>query len=815
MKHYAKILSVLLAIVLVCTMIPSVSLAATARNASITSNSLPSSTVAKTKYTVTITVKNTGTQNWTYSGGYKLVPSSGNPFTGSSVSLKEGETIKPGKTRIFKFTITAPATAATYSASWQMAKGTAAFGAKFTKKITVKPLAVNSIYLLRLPAKLTYYRFEKLNIAGLAVMGVYNNGTKKQLAVSAANVTGYNSNYTGTYRLTVNVSGKKDSFSVTIWRMTLSSVKMSKPPQKLTYKVGEKLDFTGMSVSGTYTNGKAKPLSPESAAVSGFNNTKIATGQIVTLSFAGKTVKFKVNIIANDVMNARTAAHTAISTEFGKYIRTDYSTDGWTTLKNARTDGDAAIDAATTVAKVNSAKAAAIKAMGDVLNLAEEAQALATAKTNAHTALNTALNGYHQADYNPANWTALNKAKTDGDAAIDAATTVANVNSAKTAAINAMKAVKLADVEDLENAKDAAHVALDTLLSSYIRAAYSPANWEIVLEAKSDGDDAIDAADTISKVNTARDNALKAMDDVMTLVDEDLEDYRDEAHDALNDMLSHYSSSSYSTTNWTALNKAKTDGDKAIDAATSYSGVDSAKASAIAAMAAIKTRSQEAQELAAAKTAAHTALANELKKYAVADYSAANWLALNSAKATGDTAIDAATTPAGVDTAKTNAITAMANVRTLAEDVQDLLDAKAAAHTALATAFVGYQAANYSTANWTVLAKAKADGDIAIEAATTPSAATSAKNAAISAMAAVKTLAVELAEAKTSAHALLNSFLAIYHRTDYSDANWAALMQAKSSGDTAIEAATTVDQVDDAVSAAVIAMDNVKTLSEP
>jgi hypothetical protein len=202
MKHYAKILSVLLAITMVFTLAPSVSLAAT-RNASITSSSLPSTAVVKTKYTVTITVKNTGTENWTSTGGYCLAPVSGNPFTSKSVSLKTGETVKPGKTKIFKFSITAPATAGKYTASWQMTKGSTAFGAKLSKKITVNPLTLTSIYLLRLPTKLTYYRFEKLNIAGLAVMGRYNDDTKKQVGVTAANVTGYNSNYTGTYRLTV------------------------------------------------------------------------------------------------------------------------------------------------------------------------------------------------------------------------------------------------------------------------------------------------------------------------------------------------------------------------------------------------------------------------------------------------------------------------------------------------------------------------------------------------------------------------------------------------------------------------------------
>jgi putative heme iron utilization protein len=96
----------------------------------------------------------------------------------------------------------------------------------------------------------------------------------------------------------------------------------------------------------------------------------------------------------------------------------------------------------------------------------------------------------------------------------------------------------------------------------------------------------------------------------------------------------------------------------------------------------------------------------------------------------------------------------MAAVKTLA---QELTDAKTAAKGDLNTALSGYSQANYSTANWTALTKVKTDGDTAIENAASITAVETAKTTAINAMAAVKTLAQELAAAKTAAINAINA----------------------------------------------------------
>ncbi|HMM05732.1 MAG TPA: S-layer homology domain-containing protein [Clostridiales bacterium] len=75
---------------------------------------------------------------------------------------------------------------------------------------------------------------------------------------------------------------------------------------------------------------------------------------------------------------------------------------------------------------------------------------------------------------------------------------------------------------------------------------------------------------------------------------------KDTAKEALDEALEEYTETDYSADNWTALNTAKTDGDTAIDTVATVAAINAAKQSALDAMAAVKTLTQEA-DIAAAK----------------------------------------------------------------------------------------------------------------------------------------------------------------------------------------------------------------------
>lgn len=284
------------------------------------------------------------------------------------------------------------------------------------------------------------------------------------------------------------------------------------------------------------------------------------------------------------------------------------------------------------------------------------------------------------------------------------------------------------------------------------------------------------------------------------------------AKKALNDSFATYSEDDYTSDNWAKLTKAKDDGLAAIDSALTEAAIQSAKNTALDAMAAVETIAEAtARELAEAKTAATEALKTAFNGYTETDYDAQTWATLKAAYDNGLAAIEAATDVSAVNTAKQTALDAMAAC--VPKDVEALTQAKAEAKAAIETAFEAYDEDDYASANWTELTIAYNRGLTEVEAATSVSAVNTAKQTAITAMAAVKDNATLLAEAKTAAKSELGTEKAKYSQSDYT-INWSVLEQAYNDGLTAIDASKTTSAVDTAKQAAIAAMAAVKTDAE-
>lgn len=92
-------------------------------------------------FTVTVTMKNVGTNTWTAAGLYNLAPIGSTSNWGiTQVNLSSLDSIAPGASKKFTFTAKAPATAGSYTMRFQMRKGTTFFGDQTALKgITVTP----------------------------------------------------------------------------------------------------------------------------------------------------------------------------------------------------------------------------------------------------------------------------------------------------------------------------------------------------------------------------------------------------------------------------------------------------------------------------------------------------------------------------------------------------------------------------------------------------------------------------------------------------------------------------------------------------
>jgi hypothetical protein len=546
-----------------------------------------------------------------------------------------------------------------------------------------------------------------------------------------------------------------------------------------------------------------------------------------------------------DLAQAKATAHTALTNAFSTYDEDDYTESNWATLYDFKTTGDEAIDDATTPAEVTAAQTAAINGMVAVETIAQVDEAQA----DAHDTLNDAYASFNSIYYTGTNWLILLGYYTDGSVAIDDATDLSEVSTALQTALNGMvdvptmagteqaavTAVQYAEAHptqdnidtaqplvsalpngaaktilqnrlNLVQAKVTAFADLVTALAGYTAGDYSVDNWTALNNAKTAGDTAISNATTIANVTTAKNNAIDAMDVVQTLA-EQLLAAKNAAHLELADTMVDrgFYGANYSEDNWDTIWAIKTAADDAINLVTTIEELSPIIEDALDDMDEIPTL---AEELAEAKTAAHTALTETLALYTESDYTSENWTTLTGYKTTGDIAINAAGTIADVTTAKNTAINGMDSVQTKAEQ---LATAKTAAHTALDVAMAGYTE-DYTEENWILLTGYKVTGDTAIDSATTIADVTTARDTTLTAMDAVQTIAEELTAAKTAAHTALTNALAGYTETDYSGANWTTLTGYKTTGDTEVNAATTIADVTTAKNTAIDSMAAVQTV---
>lgn len=508
--------------------------------------------------------------------------------------------------------------------------------------------------------------------------------------------------------------------------------------------------------------------------------------------------------LAEENVNAalKTAAKKALNDGFATYSQDDYTSENWAKLTKAKDDGLAAIDSALTEAAIQSAKNTALDAMAAVETIAEAtARELAEAKTAATEALKTAFEGYTETDYDAQTWATLKAAYDNGLAAIEVATDVSAVNTAKQTALDAMAACVPKDVEALTQAKAEAKAAIETAFNAYDEDNYTSANWTELTIAYNRGLTEVEAATSVSAVDTAKQTAITAMaavKDNATL----LADAKAAALASLDAAKAEYSQDDYAT-NWSVLEKAYNDGKTEINAAAAIEAVNSALQKATDAMAAVKN---DATLLAEAKTAATDQLNSEYAKYKATDYTNANYELLTEKYNAGLSAIGGARTVDAVETALETAIAAMAAVK---NNATLLAEAKTAAKSELGTEKAKYSQSDY-TINWSVLEQAYNDGLTAIDASKTTSAVDTAKQAAIAAMAAVKTDAEELEAAKSAAKDELKEYFDAFNKAYYYETSLQALQTAYDSGVSAISAAQSVADVATALANAKTALDNVK-----
>ncbi|HEP1809049.1 TPA: DUF1542 domain-containing protein, partial [Streptococcus suis] len=271
----------------------------------------------------------------------------------------------------------------------------------------------------------------------------------------------------------------------------------------------------------------------------------------------------------------------------------------------------------------------------------------------------------------------------------------------KSAAINASNLTeeeKRARLTEVRDAQDRANIAID-----------KAATTEDLTEAISDGTAAIKAVSTTNTIKTKAKQALE------------------EAYNAKKDEIDNSSlTAEEKAAKQAELDKAKADADKAIDAATDASGVDTALNKGKADIEAIETiisdkKLAARQQLEDAYSAKETEITNS---NLTLEEKATKLKELDTAKEDAENAIDTATDNAGVDTALTNGQSAISGIdtSTSAKKEQAKQDLETAYNTEKAEIENSALTADEKVAKQAELTKAKENAIKAVDDATTDSA---------------------------------------------------------------------------------------------
>lgn len=160
-----------------------------------------------------------------------------------------------------------------------------------TFTVTVSEKSLSSIEVTTLPTKTDYLEGDELDSSGMVVTAYFNNGTSQ--IITDYTTRGFSST-PGTKEITVSYNRKTARFTVTVRQKTLTSIAVTKLPNKLVYIEGDSFNKDGMVVMGYYNNGVALKITNYTIS----NDFSSAGEQKVTVSYGGKSSFFTVLVKA-------------------------------------------------------------------------------------------------------------------------------------------------------------------------------------------------------------------------------------------------------------------------------------------------------------------------------------------------------------------------------------------------------------------------------------------------------------------------------------------------------------------------------------
>ena len=171
-------------------------------------------------------------------------------------------------------------------------------------QLAVNVVPLTSLKVIQNPTKTIYRVGDAFNASGLLIEGTYANGAVKTETITTSQLSGYNLANQGTQTVTASLYGKTTNFPIRVLAKdapVLQKIALTQLPTKQKYYQGEALNLSGLTVTGTYADGRTQTETITPAHITGYNALR-GGKQTLTVNINGLKASFNVDVVAMDAL---------------------------------------------------------------------------------------------------------------------------------------------------------------------------------------------------------------------------------------------------------------------------------------------------------------------------------------------------------------------------------------------------------------------------------------------------------------------------------------------------------------------------------
>lgn len=173
------------------------------------------------------------------------------------------------------------------------------------------PAVLTELTVSEGPTKTVYFVGDTFEIAGLTLTAHYSNGTTQPVNIADVTWTPAGELTADTTKITLTYQDKTAEVPVTVQKVEIDELTVTKQPTKTEYFVGDTFDPTGLALTATYNNNDTNTIAIESsddAAKNGVTwsaNADFSTAgeKTITVSYQGKSQTFTVTVKEPEVVS--------------------------------------------------------------------------------------------------------------------------------------------------------------------------------------------------------------------------------------------------------------------------------------------------------------------------------------------------------------------------------------------------------------------------------------------------------------------------------------------------------------------------------